>query len=335
MLMDRRLERSKRIGTAPKSARLRESDYLLGVHDAYRAGALRFRLDDAGEFLDAGDGQAAPPFVRLRALERASLAIEAGGDDRRMDEWLRILIAPGGSLGGARPKASVVDPTGSLWIAKFPSVSDDDDVGAWELIVTTLARASGIAVVPARAQRFGSRFHTFMTQRFDRTPAGTRIHFASAMTLTGRHDGADAASGASYLDIADVIIRHGARTDDDLRELWTRIVFSMCVSNTDDHLRNHGFLLVPQRGWRLAPAFDLNPVPFGDSLTLNVSERDNAKDLRLALDVAPRFRLNAAEARTIVERVRDTTRQWPGLARRLALSAAAQDRMAPAFALAS
>jgi serine/threonine-protein kinase HipA len=334
MLMDRRLDRLKRAGAMPRSARLRESDYLLGVHDVFRAGALRFRLNDAGDFLDAGDGQAAPPFVRLRALERASLAIEAGNDDRRIDEWLRMLLVPGGSLGGARPKASVVDPAGSLWIAKFPSVRDTEDTGAWELIVTTLARAAGIAVAPARARRFGPRFHTFMTQRFDRTATGARLHFASAMTLTGRQDGEGAASGASYLDIAEVIVRHGAQAGDDLRELWTRIVFNMCVSNTDDHLRNHGFLLVPQRGWRLAPAFDLNPVPFGDSLTLNVSEHDNAKDLQLALEVAARFRLRAAEARAIVAKVRETTRQWPTLARRLSLSASAQDRMAPAFALA-
>ncbi len=335
MLMQRRLERAQRAGAAPKGARLSESDYLLGVHDIYRVGALRFRLSDAGPFLDDGHGTAAPPFVQLRALEQASLAIESGRDDGQVDAWLRMLIAPGGSLGGARPKASVVDPTGALWIAKFPSVRDTCDVGAWELIVTTLARACGIAAPPARAQRFGSEYHTFLTQRFDRTASGARLHFASAMTLTGRTDGADAVSGASYLELAEVLMRHGAQTEADLRELWTRIVFNMCVSNTDDHLRNHGFILVPKRGWRLSDVFDVNPEPSGDSLTLNVSEGDNAKDLQLALDVAAVFRVSASDARDIVARVQKIVRQWPRLAANLELSATARDRMAPAFALAS
>lgn len=335
MLMQRRLERQQRAGAVPKNARLAESDYLLGVHDAYRVGALRFRLADTGPFLDDGHGTAAPPFVQLRALEEASLAIEADRGDGHVDEWLRMLIAPGGSLGGARPKASVVDPGGALWIAKFPSVRDTHDVGAWELIATTLARACGIVAPPARAQRFGSEYHAFLTQRFDRTASGARLHVASAMTLTGRMDGADAASGVSYLELADVLIRHGAQTDVDLRELWTRIVFNMCVSNTDDHLRNHAFILVPARGWRLSPVFDVNPVPFGDSLTLNVSERDNAKDLQLALDVAPVFRVKTADARAIVARVQAAVRQWPTLAANLKLSATAQNHMAPAFALAS
>lgn len=334
MLMQRRLERMQRAGTAPRSARLTESDYLLGVHDLYRSGALRFRLDDSGPFLDDAYGVAAPPFVQLRALEQASLAIETNRDDERIDAWLRMLIAPGGSLGGARPKASVAEPQGALWIAKFPSLRDSHDVGGWELVATTLARGCGIAVAPARAQRFASGFHTFLTQRFDRTTRGTRLHFASAMTLTGRSDGADAASGASYLELAEVVMRHGAHTDADLRELWTRIVFNICVSNIDDHLRNHGFMLVPRRGWRLAPAFDVNPVPFGDSLTLNVSEGDNAKDLQLALDVASLFRLKAVEAGDIVQRVQKTVRQWPRLAHGLGLSAEERERMAPAFALA-
>jgi serine/threonine-protein kinase HipA len=335
MLMQRRLERSQRASTVRTNKRLNESDFLLGVHDLYRVGALRFRLDDAGPFLDAGGDTAAPPFVQLRALEQASLALEADdGTGRQVDEWLRMLIAPGGSLGGARPKASVVDPEGALWIAKFPSVRDDYDVGAWELVATTLARACGIAASPARAQRFGSSFHTFLTQRFDRTPEGTRLHFASAMTLTGRSDGDNASSGASYLELAEVLMRYGAQTDADLRELWTRIVFNMCVSNTDDHLRNHGFILVPNRGWRLSPTFDLNPVPQGDGLTLNVSEADNAKDLGLALQVSDVFRLDSDGARAVVEHVQSIVRQWPKLAAGLRLSAAAQARMAPAFALA-
>lgn len=334
LLMDRRLERDRRAGSVGKGAKLLESDYLLGVHDTYRLGALRFRLDDAGPFLDDSVARTAPPLVQLRALEHASRAIEADRDDDRIDEWLRMLVAPGGSLGGARPKASVIDQSGALWIAKFPSLRDTYDVAAWELVVATLAKACGIEVPPARIERFGSDHHTFLVRRFDRTPAGGRLHFTSAMTMTGRSDGADAATGASYLEIAEVLIRQGARTDADLRQLWRRIVFNLCVSNTDDHLRNHGFLLEPGAGWRLAPAFDVNPVPWGDSLTLNVSESDNAKDLALAAEVAPLFRVEASEATSIIDSTRATVRRWPELATRVGLSPTAQDRMAPAFALA-
>jgi serine/threonine-protein kinase HipA len=334
LLMDRRLERQQRAGTVARTVRLLESDYLLGVHDAHRLGALRFRPNDEGPFVDAAAREATPPFVRLRELEAASRAIEADGDDARIDDWLRLLIAPGASLGGARPKASVVDPAGALWIAKFPSVRDTYDVAAWEIVVATLAQACGIDVPPARIERFGAGYHTFLVRRFDRTPAGRRIHFASALTMTGRTDGADAATGASYLEIAEVLIRHGARTEADLVQLWRRIVFNMCVSNTDDHLRNHGFLFEPRAGWRLAPAFDVNPTPYGDHLTLNVTERDNVKDLALALDVAPLFRIEAAEARSIVDSIRQTVRRWPELATRVGLSPSGQRAMAGAFALA-
>jgi serine/threonine-protein kinase HipA len=335
LLMRRRLERAQRAGLAPRNQRLTESDYLLGVHDLYRVGALRFRLNDAGPYLADEANGAAPPFVRLRELEQASLALERdeGNDSAGVDEWLRLLIAPGGSLGGARPKASVVDTNGRLWIAKFPSVRDEFDVGAWEIIVYTLARGCGIRVANARAQKFGSKFHTYLTERFDRTPAGTRLHFASAMTLTGRADGDDASTGASYLELARVLIDHGAQTNVDLQELWTRIVFNMCVSNTDDHLRNHGFILEPNRGWVLSEAFDMNPVPNGGGLKLNVSEDDNAQDLGLALFVAPTFRVGNAQAHGIVDKVKKIVRQWPVLASNLKLSAQQQEQMGPAFAL--
>ncbi|MDP1734097.1 MAG: HipA domain-containing protein, partial [Sulfuritalea sp.] len=244
LLMRRRLERAQRAGQAAKTLRLSESDYLLGVHDAFRVGALRFRQNDAGDFLDNQHSVAAPPFVQLRELEAASLALERDEDntDEQGDEWLRMLIAPGGSLGGARPKATVVDPNERLWIAKFPSVRDEHDVGAWELIVHTLARSCGLQVPESMARRFANPHHSFLVQRFDRTAAGRRLHFASAMTLTGRKDGDDASTGASYLEIARVLIDHGAQTDADLRELWSRIVFNLLISNTDDHLRNHGFI---------------------------------------------------------------------------------------------
>jgi serine/threonine-protein kinase HipA len=335
LLMRRRLERAQRAGQVSKRVRLYESDYLLGVHDAYRSGALRLRLGDEGDFLDQQHGAAAPPFARLRELEAASLALERDEDNTSaaVDEWLRILIAPGGSLGGARPKASVVDPQGHLWIAKFPSTRDAHDVGAWELVVQSLAKACGLRVPESLARQFASRHHTFLVKRFDRTPQG-RLHFASAMTLTGRQDGDDASTGASYLEIARVLIEQGAQTDTDLQELWSRIVFNMLVSNTDDHLRNHGFILVPGKGWRLSEAYDMNPVPDSHGLKLNVSEADNLMDLELARSVAPYFRVSKQHVGEIIERGRAVVGQWPKLATGLKISARDQERMAEAFRLA-
>jgi serine/threonine-protein kinase HipA len=335
LLMRRRLEREQRAGKVDAAARLHESDYLLGVHDTFRSGALRFKLDDKGEFLDNQHGTAAPPFVQLRELEAASLALERDEDNSSpaVDDWLRMLIAPGGSLGGARPKASVVDPKGRLWIAKFPSVRDEHDVGAWELVVQTLAKSCGLQVPPGLGRRFASAHHTFLVQRFDRTTEG-RLHFASAMTLTGHRDGEDASTGASYLEIARVLIEHGCRAADDLRELWTRIVFNMLVSNTDDHLRNHGFILVPGKGWRLSAAYDMNPVPDSHGLKLNVSEADNALDLELASSVAPVFRVPKREADEIIVRCKEVVNQWPKIAHSLKISDREQRRMSSAFKLA-
>lgn len=336
LLMRRRLEREQRAGLVDKSVRLQESDYLLGVDDAFRVGALRFRLDDAGDFLDNRNQRTAPPFVRLRQLEAASLAIERDPDNTAAagDEWLRMLIAPGGSLGGARPKATVADPDGHLWIAKFPSVRDEHDVGAWELVVHALARSCGLLVPEALARRFAHPQQTFLVKRFDRTAVGRRLHFASAMTLTGHSDGDDASTGASYLEIARVLMDHGARTDADLLELWSRIVFNLLVSNTDDHLRNHGFLLVPGQGWRLSDAYDMNPVPDSDGLKINISETDNALDLDLARSVAPYFRVAPKAAIEIVERFRRVVTQWPKLASRLGIPARERDQMTSAFRLA-
>jgi serine/threonine-protein kinase HipA len=335
LLMRRRLERAQRAGQVSKGARLYESDYLLGVHDAYRSGALRLRLNDAGDFLDNQHGTAAPPFVQLRELEAASLALEHDEDNTSVagDDWLRMLIAPGGSLGGARPKASVIDPNGHLWIAKFPSVRDEHDVGAWELVVQTLAKGCGLAVPESLARQFASPHHTYLVRRFDRTLNG-RLHFASAMTLTGHQDGDDASTGVSYLEIARVLINHGAQTDTDLRELWSRIVFSMLVSNTDDHLRNHGFIFVPGQGWRLSAAYDMNPVPESYGLKLNISEADNAIDLDLARSVAPYFRLSIADADGIIEQSQAVVRQWPKIANKLQVRAREQEKMASAFRLA-
>lgn len=314
--------------------RLRESDFLLGVHDGHRMGALRFSLG-GGPFLDDDNHLAAPPWASLRELEHASQQIDrddAEGDPN-YSKWLRMLIAPGGSLGGARPKASVHDTEGHLWIAKFPSLSDENDVGGWEGIVHRLAAKAGISVPHAQVRKFGSKHHTFLSRRFDRDEAARRLHFASAMTLLGRKDGDDGDAGASYLELVEILIRQGSNTSDDLTQLWRRIVFSVCVSNTDDHLRNHGFML-GTNGWALSPAYDVNPNPDGDGLRLNISETDNSQDLDLVLNVAPHFRLDSEQANQIISDVTRAVRSWRDVASEFGLSKAKQDRMKRAFRVA-
>lgn len=337
LLMKRRHERNIRAGLIPRGTRLYESDFLLGVHDLFRVGGIRLKTAVDSPFLDDQHGQAAPPFAHLRELEEASRRFEqgedmnAGGDK----DWLNMLIAPGGSLGGARPKATVVDPDGALWIAKFPSTNDEFDVGGWEMVVNTLANICGLRVAIGQAVKFASHQHTFLVKRFDRTTTGERLHFASAMTMTEHNDGDDSSTGASYLELAAVLIRYGSNTDADLLELWKRIVFSMLVKNTDDHLRNHGFILQPGRGWALSPAYDLNPTPYADGLKLNVSEHDNLLDVELALSVAHLFRVNADYAREQVSTMQRLVRDnWVLAARYLRLGNAEIEQMEPAFSLA-
>ena len=244
-----------------------------------------------------------------------------------------MLIAPGGSLGGARPKAGVIDTQGHPWIAKFPSRGDTLDLGVWELLTHRLAAQAGIEVSQGEARAFNTSRHTFLTKRFDRTMTGRRIHFASAMTLLDRSDGDDASTGASYLELAEFLIKHGTRPDRDLEQLWRRIVFFLCVSNTDDHLRNHGFLL-GRAGWVLSPAYDMNPDPHSDGLKLNISDVDNTLDLNLALEVGEYFRVGSHRARAIVEEVVAAVKTWRHLAATLKISSLEIQRMEAAFRLA-
>jgi serine/threonine-protein kinase HipA len=310
--------------------KLLELDYLLGVYDGHRMGALRYRIG-SGPFLDDNTELASPPWTSLRELEQASLKVERPGAERNPQyaRWLRMLIAPGRSLGGARPKASVVDEHRRLWIAKFPSERDTHDIGGWESVLHALARRAGITTPETVRRRFGSPHHTFLSRRFDRTDNMSRIHFASAMTLLDRTD----RDPASYLELVDVITRYAAHAQRDLEQLWRRVVFFMCVSNVDDHLRNHGFLLEPN-GWSLAPAYDLNPVATAGGLTLNVSETDNAQDLDLAREVAKHFRIKPKQANEIIDDVSSAARGWRIEAKKVGLSRADQDAMAPAFELA-
>lgn len=316
---------------ARKERRLLELDYLLGVYDGHRLGGLRFRVGD-GPYLDDDAELASPPWTSLRELEHASLRLEDhGSDPAESGKWLRMLIAPGRSLGGARPKASVVDERGQLWIAKFPSGRDGDDVGAWESVVATLARRAGVVVADNLRRRFGSRHHTFLAKRFDRVSDGQRLHFCSAMTLLERTDGE---AGASYLDLANILVQHGAAPGRDLEQLWRRLVFFVCVSNVDDHLRNHGFLLADD-GWLLAPAYDVNPVADASGLTLNISETDNTQDLSLVRDVARAFRVAPRRADAIIANVVTVIRGWRVEAEQAQVSRAEQERMSSAFRLAT
>jgi serine/threonine-protein kinase HipA len=330
VLLERREAQMARKEQRPERT-LMELDYLLGVYDGHRMGALRFREGD-GSFLDDNAEYASPPWATLRELEQASLALERDGAERNPEygKWLRMLIAPGRSLGGQRPKASVRDEHGDLWIAKFPKSDDRYDIGAWEMVAHTLAKRAGIVTPEADCKRFSGRHHTFLSRRFDRRPGGQRLHFSSALTMLSRTDGD---SDASYLEMVEFLIRNGADTGRDLEQLWRRIAFHVLISNTDDHLRNHGFMLDPP-GWSLAPAYDMNPYPFGDGLALNISETDNAQDLAVVLGVADVFRLKSARANEILREVRAAAREWRGVANSLGLSGDEQERVANAFRVA-
>lgn len=322
VLLERRETVCAREEERPRKT-LMESDFLLGVYDESRMGALRIKLEPDGEFMDNDASLNIPPVTSLGKLEQASWAFE--NEDNR---WLQMLVAPGSSLGGARPKANVRMEDGRLWIAKFPSRQDRYDVGAWETVAMTLAQRCGIDVAPFSARRFSGQYSTFLTQRFDRNAAGGRVHFTSAMTMLGYHDGDT--EGCSYLELADWISRNCYRVEENLKQMWLRIVFNIAISNCDDHLRNHGFLL-GRNGWALAPAYDLNPVPYGQGLSLNINEHDNALDLRLALEVAPYFGVTDAVARMETEKIRSIVSQWEHIAKQFHISREEQERMRLAF----
>lgn len=317
---------------ARKPRMLTDVDYLLGVYDATRMGAMRFALEEGGPFLSNDKELAAPPWTTLRTLEAASRAFEKN-EDGKEEKWLKQLIAPGSSLGGARPKASVVAPDGSLWIAKFPSKNDDFNVGAWEMVVHDLAVMCDLDVPEAKLESFSKLGSTFLSKRFDRD-GERRIHVASAMTLMGKVDGASAADGCSYLDIAALIRRQGANPKRDLRELWKRIVFNMAVSNTDDHLRNHGFVLSPE-GWELSPMYDVNPDIYGDNLSLNVDSGDSSINFDLALSVARLFEWTSGEAAEELENIKGIVDgKWRKLAQKYGIRRAEIENMEPAFNMA-
>ncbi len=328
VLMKRR-EAMKAKEEGRKPEKLYESDYLLGVYDETRMGALRFKIEEDGPFVSDDKDNPTPPFEFLRKLEQASLAFE-NDDNTYNDEWLKLLLKPGSSLGGARPKASVVDTENNLWIAKFPSKKDEYNIGAWEKVASDLAKLCGLNVPESELRDFSKYGSTFLVKRFDRDN-GRRIHFASAMTMLGKTDGASATDGSSYLDLVSFIKSVGVRPKEDLKELWKRIVFNMAISNTDDHLRNHGFIL-EKNGWVLSPLYDINPVPYGDELSLNVGETDNIISIDNAIESAKYFELTLEEAKAIANEILSIVKHnWEQLAEKYKLSRNEIEQMRPAF----
>jgi serine/threonine-protein kinase HipA len=297
-------------------------------------GGVRFRLSEDGAFLNDQMKMATPPWTSLRELEHASLQLERDDamNDPQYAQWLNVLIDPGASLGGARPKASVIDDKGHLWIAKFPSSRDDKNTGAWEMVLHELAKACGIHVSEARLQKFSGKHHTFLSKRFDRTNDQRRIHFASAMTLLGLQDGADHVEGVGYLDLVGFIMQNSPAAKEDLEQLWRRITFNLMVSNTDDHLRNHGFILT-DKGWRLSPAYDMNPNEMGIGLTLNISENSNDLDTALALETAHLYQLKSERAECILMEFRQEISNWRKIAKKHGISNSEIEQTKRAFRL--
>jgi serine/threonine-protein kinase HipA len=292
-------------------------------------GALRFKTDPNGDFLDNNKNASTPPWSSIRELQNAAYIFENDTENEEVNRWLAVLIAPGSSLGGARPKANVLDADKSLWIAKFPSKTDTIDKAAWEYLAYQLASKAGIEMAPCRIDRILGNHHTFFTKRFDRI-SGERIHFASAMTMTGNKEVTIRDNQASYLDIAEFISNHGTNIEANLHQLWRRIIFNIAISNTDDHLRNHGFILTKE-GWILSPAYDLNPSIDKDGLALNIDTDNNALDFELAKKVGAYFRLNKNQMETIIQEVVNAASHWKTMAKEIGIPRNEIEFMAKAF----
>ena len=303
-------------------------DFLIGVQDFTRQGALRFRLAGTEEFL-GNEKMAAPPVTTLREMEAVAYQLSS----RRIDDldalrkWMAVLVAPGASLGGARPKANFIEADGSLWIGKFPARDDNRDVGAWEYVVHGLATTAGIDVPPARLVRLNNDFHTFCIQRFDRIMDARRF-YASAMTLLRKEH----SEGSSYLELAQFLRSNGdgARAGADLEQLFRRVAFNVAVGNRDDHLRNHGFVL-GANGWQLAPAFDVNPNIDKTEQVLNIDDADSRPSLQTVLSTAPFYGLSADRAKQVVEEVASAVDSWRDAARKAGIAAADVELTTGAF----
>lgn len=300
--------------------RLSSFDFLTGIDDFSRMGGFRFKEDLDGEFINVSESLKIPPLTDIRELIAASAEMEKCEENNMLPDrkWIAQLVQPGTSLGGARPKANVIDADKTLYVAKFPSRKDDYDVGLWEHFSHLLAKKAGINSAKTKVLATGEKYHTLLSQRFDRASNGKRIHFASAMSLLGLSDGDNATSGHGYLDIVDFIIQNCTDVNRNLQELYRRVAFNICIGNTDDHFRNHGFLLTA-KGWTLSPAYDMNPT-LNEYQSLLISSTSNKADLSVLLDACEDYMLNRKTAEKIVSEVVEAVKGWREIAIRQGVS---------------
>lgn len=289
-------------------------DYLMGIDDFSRMGGFRFKKELEGEFINVSASLKIPPLTELRDLLHASREIEKSEEANVLPEkkWIAQLIQPGSSLGGARPKASVLDEKGNLCIAKFPSRKDDYDAGLWEHFSHLLAQKAGIEVAQTNVLGGLGKYHTFLSRRFDRKDEAKRVHFASSMSLLGLKDGDNAQGGYGYLDMVDFILQGCCDVEQNLQELYRRVAFNMCIGNSDDHFRNHGFLLT-QKGWTLSPAYDMNPT-LNEYQSLLVNESSNKADISVLLDSCESYLIKKEIAANIIQEVQTAVSGWESLA---------------------
>lgn len=311
--------------------KLSSYDYLLGIDDYSRMGGFRFKESPDGEFINCDATLRIPPLTDIQVLVAASMEVEKSEERNLLPDkkWLLQLVHPGTSLGGARPKAGVLNEEGELCVAKFPSRNDEYDIGLWEHLSHLLAKEAGVEAAETRAITAGEKYHTLLSKRFDRTTDGHRRHFASAMTLLGLTDGCNAQTGNGYLDIVDFILQHCCNVEANLRQLYRRVAFNIAIHNSDDHFRNHGFLLTP-KGWTLSPAYDLNPT-FNDHQSLLINATTNRSDLQLLLASSEEYMISKEEATRIIEEVKDGVSQWRSMATRLGIAKREMDLFAQVF----
>lgn len=289
-------------------------DYLMGIDDFSRMGGFRFKKELEGEFINVSASLKIPPLTELKDLLHASREIEKSEEANVLPEkkWIAQLIQPGSSLGGARPKASVLDEKGNLCIAKFPSRKDDYDAGLWEHFSHLLAQKAGIEVAQTKVLGGLGKYHTFLSRRFDRKDEAKRVHFASSMSLLGLKDGDNAQGGYGYLDMVDFILQGCCDVEQNLQELYRRVAFNMCIGNSDDHFRNHGFLLT-QKGWTLSPAYDMNPT-LNEYQSLLVNESSTKADISVLLDSCESYLIKKEIAANIIQEVQTAVSGWESLA---------------------
>ena len=323
--------------------KLSSFDYLIGIDDYSRMGGFRFKEKQDGEYINRWSSEShqarlngrvateedevncekslcIPPLTDIRALVAASMEIEKSEELNQLPEkkWLLQLVHPGTSLGGARPKAGVMNDEGRICVAKFPSRNDDYDVGLWEHLSHLLAKEAGVEASETSVIETGKKYHALLSNRFDRTVEGRRKHFASAMTLLGLTDGCDAKSGNGYLDIVDFILQNCCDVEQNLRQLYRRVAFNIAIGNSDDHFRNHGFLLTP-RGWTLSPAYDMNPT-LNEYQALLINSTTNHADLQVLLDSSEEYMIGKDEAVRIIEEVKAGVKHWKSIATRLGIA---------------